>query len=70
MYVCATFPYSVKVEVRLHSLACNHIYVNIERENAAAVAFQLDVTPPHFTLKFTLLFALGFQIGGLEELDQ
>lgn len=63
MYVCATCPFSFKVEVRLsHSLPCKHIYFHIERENATAVAFQPDGTPAHFSLKFTLLFAPGFQV--------
>jgi hypothetical protein len=71
MYVCATCPHSVNSELRLsHSLPCNRIYDNIERENSTALAFQQDGTPPYFSLKFALLFALGFQICGLEELDQ
>jgi hypothetical protein len=59
--------HSVKPELRLfHSLPCNCININIERENGTAVAFQQDGSLPYFSLKFTLLFALGYQICGLE----
>jgi hypothetical protein len=64
MYVSAACPYSVKVELILsHSLPGNHIYADIERENTTVV-FQQDGTLPCFSLKFSLFFALGFQIDG------
>jgi hypothetical protein len=69
MYVCATCPHSVKAElILIHSWICNHIYVDIERENATAVVFQQDDTSPHFSLQFHLALNNRFPdwwIGGV-----
>lgn len=69
IYVSATCPYSVKVELRhSHSLPCNYIYVDNEWENTAVVVFQLGCTPSHCSLEVHLALYTRFsdwRIGGV-----